>query len=830
MNGIRLITTYSFRIVTRQWRRFVLPFLSLAITAIVLTLILLITEASTMLLDQQSRALLGGDVVIESKSPIDTDAFWRLAGITPDTQSNQISFSGTLQSSSTSSAFSIQVVDQSFPLYGDLVLEAGSFTGVNEEEIYLDEAGAKKLGAAVGNTVSFGGQSFVVGGIIKSEPTSLFGGFRFLPQAIISQEGFTQSGVDPRLLRAEYEYAGAFANVSERSIQQIRSAKESFPQPIEVAIAGKDQRGLQFGLKAVSNFLIIAVLITSVLSAVNVYASTLYLVGIERRNLAVLLALGLRKRSLVHMLGSALGYIVMLSCLSGIIIGNILFTVLSSYIASTYLIVLPTPNLALYSSICVALVLAIAIASFVPAVRKTLSLNPKQILIGGESEEGQKSRLYSLAWTALSTLLPLVVFASFLLGNIVQGFLSILALGILYITIAGIFSFILLVLYKKRAQYSFFLRSIISQKKADGFFGIVSFTSLFIALVSISSLALIQLSLERYLVGDLANTIPSTYVLDIQPSQKERLVESFPDLVLSTNIRARIIAIDSTRVQDELAKTDSEIDRELGREYNLTARNEVLSNETVTQGVWSGGKSGEISVDEDFAKRANITLGSNIIFSIQGFEVNGVVTSLRKTDSRSGLPFFFFVLSPQDVGSFPAVYFGYSYADAESQKKLSQFVANEMPNISILDTQAIGPQILRLVQTLLILVLIITLPPLLIATLLIATLVVSSYESRRREGARLRAIGATRGSVLRQYLVETISLTLLSAVISYALSVLISYGINTYFLKLSSTVFFNLELVIGLGLIVSCIGCIGLYLFKTDTMPLRELLSYESNL
>ena len=34
MKGIKLILTYSSRMVIRQWRRFVLPFLSIAITAI----------------------------------------------------------------------------------------------------------------------------------------------------------------------------------------------------------------------------------------------------------------------------------------------------------------------------------------------------------------------------------------------------------------------------------------------------------------------------------------------------------------------------------------------------------------------------------------------------------------------------------------------------------------------------------------------------------------------------------------------------------------------------------------------------------------------------
>jgi putative ABC transport system permease protein len=830
MNEIKLILLYSTRIVIRQWRRFVLPFLSLGITAIVLTLILLVTQASSMFLQQQSRSLLGGDIVIESSNPINAVEFWERAGVVPEKQSNQIVFSATLQGDSVSAPFSVKVVDDFFPLYGDIELEQGTFIGVQDNEIYLDSAGAKKLGVTVGNTVTFGQQSFVVGGIISADPTSLFAGFRFFPQAIISQIGFTNTNIDPQLLRAEYLYAGAFAELSKDIINQVTQAKDSFPVPIDIDIAGQNQGGLQFGLEAVSNFLILAVLITAILSAVNVYASTLYFVGAERRNLAVFLALGLRKKSLAKILGSALGYIVVLACIFGIFLGNVLFVTLSSYIATTYAILLPIPNLALYSLISLVLIAVITIASFVPAIAKTLSLNPKQILIGGEEVQDGKSKFYSGAWISLFTFIPLMIFASFLLNNIFQGIISILAIGVLYIIVAGLFSFILFLLYKNRSKFSFFVRSIISQKKADGFFGIISFSSLFIALVSIGSLALIQLSLEKFLTNDIAQSVPSTYVLDIQPSQKDILAEKFPDLTLFENIRARIISIDELQIQDELAKTDSTISRELGREYNLTSRDTLLANEVVTKGVWSEGRSGEISVDENFADQANINLGSTVVFSIQGFEIEGVVTSFRQTDSRSGLPFFYFILSPQDVAAFPAVYFGYSFADIESQNNLSQFVATQMPNISVLDTQSIGLQILNIVRTLLVIILIITLPPLLIATLLVVTLVVSSYESRRREGARMRALGATRVYVLRHYLVETISLTLVSALISYILSVCISFLVNKFFLKFDSNVFFDGELVVGLGLIVLCIGLVGFYLFKRDTAPLRELISYETNL
>jgi predicted lysophospholipase L1 biosynthesis ABC-type transport system permease subunit len=183
------------------------------------------------------------------------------------------------------------------------------------------------------------------------------------------------------------------------------------------------------------------------------------------------------------------------------------------------------------------------------------------------------------------------------------------------------------------------------------------------------------------------------------------------------------------------------------------------------------------------------------------------------------------VLSPLDIGQFPGVSFGYSFYDDDSQRKLGSFIATEMPNVSMIETESLRPQLLSLMNTLLTLVLVIAFPPLLVALLLIATLVVSNYGTRRREGVRMRALGATRTYALTEYLTETVSLTLLSALVAYGVSVLITGGLTSYYLKIGVIAFFDRELIVGLTLIVSIVGIIGTYLYLSDRTPLRDRLS-----
>ncbi len=826
MNEFSLVVTYGTRLVRREWRRFVLPFLSLAVTGIVLLLVLLLTSAGARIIADEAKVLLGGDVVFESAVPIDGARLLTEAAVVPQDTSEQISFTATFSSKNATAPFSVYAIDANFPLYGNFVLQNGDFRPLASDEVLLDTMGAERLQVAVGDMVTFGTAEYKVIDIIVSEPTSLLAGFDFFPRLFMSRAGFAAAAVDPTYLRVEYRYAAQVSLLDTALIERLR-ALEATEAQLDVDIAGQDQRGLQFGFTTIADFLTIAVLVTAVLAAVNVYASTLYLVTVERKSLAILLALGVRKVVLVAMIGFALLLVVGLAVVVSVVCGIALYGLLQDFIASTYLLTLPRPP---YESDVVAtalLLCAVAGTSFIPAVRKSLALNPRQILIGVEKEAGSALPLRAVVSLTLLALLPLFVLATLLFGSLIQGGVVMISILVLYVIVAGLYSLGLRVLYARRNKLQFFLRTIVAQKKADGLFGVVSFTSLFVAITALSTLALLQLSLERFLVGDLQQTIPSSYVIDVQPSQRDVLLADFPEVTLFSNIGARLVSIDDLNIEEELARANPTIDRELGREFNLTARPDLLLSETITAGVWGKGAPGEVSVDEAFAERAGISLGSSLTFAIQGFPITVRVTSLRSTDSRSGLPFFYFVLSPQDIGMYPSVYFGYAEYNAERQAELGKFLAREMPNVSLIETKAIGPIVIRIIELLLVLVFVVTLPPLIIATFLIATLVVSTYASRRVGAARLRALGATKRFAFLQYLSETISTTLVATVCAYGVSCIVVLLINQTILELSAVALFSPVLFVGIALIFFFILAIAWYLFKTDTMPLRELLSYE---
>ncbi len=826
MNGFSITFIYALRLLKRELRRFVLPFLSLMATSVVLLLVFLLTDSSKLFLERQSAELLGGDVEIESVYPIEIETFWLNSGVETKARSSQINFSATVETGSVAEAVSVVVVDEAFPLYGSLELVQGEYKTPKAGEIYLSLAASDRLDSKEGDLVRFGEEEFLVAGIVKKEPTSLFGGFRFLPRVFIGQSGFSEAKLDANLLRAEYEYVATFS--SSLSTEQ-KNALESLAlnEGFDIDFAGTDGSRLVRGLDQVSDFLLIAVLATAVLATVNVYASTIYLLAAWRRSFAVLLALGMSVRQINLVVIIALSYVVTAATILGLTIALISFELVRDYGFEKFSILLPWPDMTGSILSTVFIIMAVAIGSLVPALRSVLRLSPRQVLSSTEEQTGTFASAKTLLKNTASALFPLVLLSIFVLDDWKSGLLVLVGIIVIYALVAGVFYLCLRALYQKRNRFGFLIKTIIAEKKYDGLFGVISFSSLFVGLLSVAIVAIVQLSLEEYLSNDLSRSVPSVYVLDVQPSQKPELESAYPELKLFANIGARIKRIDDIYIEEELKKPDTSLSGELGREFNLTFGRDLPDGEIITDGNEVIGKKGTVSVDEEFANRAGIKIGSEIEFVIQGVSVIVKVNNLRQTDSRSGLPFFYFILSPEDVGLFPGVYFGYSYYDDVQRLELGRFVARSMPNVSVLDTAELGTILSKIVGTLVIIVYVITIPPLVIAILLIVTLVVLSYSSRRREGARLRALGATTSLVRRIYLIETSSITLVSLVSAY----LIASGVGSYLvlvvLGLPAVQLFAFELLIGaLVLLVLVLG-LGYYLFTSDRVQLRELLAYE---
>lgn len=85
------------------------------------------------------------------------------------------------------------------------------------------------------------------------------------------------------------------------------------------------------------------------------------------------------------------------------------------------------------------------------------------------------------------------------------------------------------------------------------------------------------------------------------------------------------------------------------REFNMTYRDILITGESVIEGDWHGDFQARntVSIDDEFASEiGGAKIGDEIEVFIQGITLKSTISSIRKTDQSSGLPFFYLVFSP----------------------------------------------------------------------------------------------------------------------------------------------------------------------------------------
>lgn len=824
-----MILKFSKKILIKEWKKLLLPFFSVFLTGVVVATSYFLISSANDFLNSKNKEFLGGDIVFEKNEDFQIESL--IGGAKIEKVSKQINFNSLLSNTESKEVktvgANVKVIDDNFPLYGKYILKNSEYKTLKVNEIYIDENIAKSLNVKAGDKLLFNNQSLKIKDIIVEDPESLVSGFNFLGKVLLNKSTIEMMGIDISLFRKEYQIKVSVKEpLKEDQIEFIKESSKRENARVRLEASGNS--GLEFALETLQRFLVLVVLIIAILALVNIYASINYLSKSLRRDFAILISIGMNIKSIYKILFLVNLFVISIATIFGLLGGYYLTSFVVFYVKSNFDLILHlnTNSLELIS-VFLALVLTSLFAT-VPVLNQMRRISPKELLNHSNLKNIKNTKVNSVL-DIVFALLPITFFSIYFLDSVFYGILVVLGILAIYGLIMVFYYYLIDVLYEHRNRFHFSFKMVLAQKKFDGFFGLVAFSSLFVALLAVYNLSIIRTSIDQYLKQDLKRSLPSVYVLDIQNSQKDELLNKFPQINLFPNVRARIMQIDDTDVLKELAKEEVKIDRELGREFNLTYRDYLLPSEKVDSGEFDMQNIGGVSVERDFAKRANLEMGSKITFLIQGFEINSTITSIREVDSRSGYPFFYFILSPNEISKFPTTFFGYANIDDNENSNLTNYLTQKAPNVSIINTSSITKIAEDVINLFLIIILIITIPPLILSALLISTLLASVSKERKRDGARLMALGKTMKFVRNYYIIESISTTLFASIFAYILSLVISNFIILKYLKIDSAVYFDSTSFYIFVLILLILILVSFFTWKGGGKSLKEYLNYEEN-
>jgi putative ABC transport system permease protein len=255
--------------------------------------------------------------------------------------------------------------------------------------------------------------------------------------------------------------------------------------------------------------------------------------------------------------------------------------------------------------------------------------------------------------------------------------------------------------------------------------------------------------------------VPSLFVIDLQVDQlddfraflaSEGLTEG---TVLAPVVRARYR--DKTAAVEQGTREGEQARFFRNREQNLSYRDELGIGNRIIAGAWIDphGTKPEASLEEGFAKRLGVDLGSEVTFDIQGVEVSATVTSLRKVDWASFRPNFFVLLSPAALADAPQTWIASlaTLADGRRQQVQARLAAR-FPAVTAFDVTAIGAKVVALIGRLEWTIRLIALLALAAGLVVLVGMAVATAASRREDQAVLLVLGARRRTLLASIAAE----------------------------------------------------------------------------
>ncbi len=284
---------------------------------------------------------------------------------------------------------------------------------------------------------------------------------------------------------------------------------------------------------------------------------------------------------------------------------------------------------------------------------------------------------------------------------------------------------------------------------------------------------LIQASLIDGLLPKPNSVEGNTVLFDIQSDQREGVLEILQQQNLPLVDQAPMI---SMRLHSLKGRTIREIRREqgrgnwaLGREYRSTYRENLTPSEKLVAGTWHPRVESldlpvPISMERDLARRLDLQLGDDLVFDIQGIQVSCTLASLREVDWRRLSPNFFVVFPAGAIEAAPAVHAVVTRIDnSEASARLQREVVGKFPNISAVDLtlviQTINDILGKVSQVIRFMALFIVGTGLLVLT----GAITGGRQQRIRESILLRTLGATRSQIIKSIIAEYVLLGILAA-------------------------------------------------------------------
>ena len=273
--------------------------------------------------------------------------------------------------------------------------------------------------------------------------------------------------------------------------------------------------------------------------------------------------------------------------------------------------------------------------------------------------------------------------------------------------------------------------------------------------------------------------------LDVQPDQVEAVANTFKanDLPVLDNIplvTMRMHSIKNKLVNTLRTDTTTQIKGwVLSHEFRTTYRANLINSEEIVKGEWVGSQpAGEIvpvSVSENLAEDAMVTVGDSIVFNVQGVLMPTVVKSIRKVDWANLQPNFTVLFPSGVLENAPQFNVLTTYAPTEaSSARLQRALVTKFPNVSVIDLRQMYTVVEDILNKVSWIINFMAFFSILTGIIVLIGSVRTSKYQRIKESVLLRTLGAKNKQILTITALEYLFLGILGSLLGILLALISS--------------------------------------------------------
>ena len=811
---LNLIFRYALKDLSRNYKKLSSIIVTLFISLFILSAIFTIEDSLKKELNDNAKALLGGDLEIDynrNKGNLElVDKVKEFATI-----SQMIEFStmvSTTNREKNKSLFTrIKTVDTKYPLYGDVNYEpAGAFDRMHNEPntLLINESLSKNLNLKINEKIKVQNQLFTIIGIVKSVP-DVSGFVAFGDWALAGEqtlEILKLNGIGSFL---NYEYKVKFdptadADKLEKKIENI--FKDD--QKVKLRYPENSASGLKRIINNFSQFLSLVSISAMLIAGIGIANTLLSFINQNNMSIAVRKAVGFYSGNIKTLY--YLQLLILLLVITTFAYGSsfLIVPVVDQYLSDGLgLNVSPVFSVLNFIKIFLVGLLVLVIFS-IPTISSIDQVKASNLFrnVFQNLEFYYSKKSITLSLILLSILVLLFSFGSerpiYSLGYFVAFFVCLIVFFLLS-------KIIIYFLKKFKSTSNISLKVSIKNITQTKSITPITIMSLGLGVTLLLTLALVGTNFQREIAKSIPDIAPDYFFVGIQKGEKKIFEENI--LKMDANAKIEVVPMVSSGIikingvnPNTYIKPDNDSYWVIGSDRRSSWVDDIPEDNPLTDGVWwdlTKPDKLQISLDAEVAKNLNIKLGDVFTLNIYGREIDGEIVNFRAVDYRDLSINFAMLFNPQFANNIPHEYL--ATAKFEMIDKFDETSMLEvLPSLSMIKIADYLNKVTDVLNKVFIAVTLISAVTIIIGLIVISSAIMVQGKIKEYQNLVFKILGFSKKEVILSSLIEFViifkSVILIAIFFAVIASKFIMENIFELVWAFDFKVLFNLGLSIGL--------------------------------